>query len=303
MWPPGLVIRTSSSKALAGPPCECRIEENTILGGDDDGVDLFNSSAIVRGNFILGVADRAISIEGPGTPRIEGNVIAGAAGGIALKDGTTAVGAHNTVTRCLIGLHLFVKNPGAPGGRGTFHSSILWGNDRDVVLDTDSSLALDHCDVGLEPERWGAGNFSADPLLASLEDFRLRSGSPCEGSGRDGTVVGALSVLAAPQPEIGSPQVQALLERVFGRDPVVRRGVCAHEVCRTAMVGRDAERSERLTYCPVLAKHDAHRLVGSEGERPHDQGRAHYESPPRREPRGERFDRENCEHEHRTEGV
>ncbi len=189
-----------------------RLEENTILGGDDDGLDLLGSSALLRGNFVRGCADRGISVEGAGTPLVEGNVVSGCSSGLALKDGTAATGGHNTITGCLTGLHAFIKEPGSSGASGDFHSSIVWGNGRDVVVDSASTLSLDHSDVGTEPARWGAANLTADPLFVGPDDFRLRAVSPGASAGRDGSVQGALGVMdprspviAAIEPEAGPP--------------------------------------------------------------------------------------------------
>jgi hypothetical protein len=185
-----------------GLPCDCRIEENTIIGGDDDGIDLLNSSALVRGNLLVGVGDRALSIEGRGAPRIEGNTIIACGGGIVLKDGTAAWGGHNTVTRCLAGVELFVKNPSQPGAAAVFHSSIIWGNARDVFADSDSRLEVDHSCLGAEPERWGASNFSAAPLFAAADDLRLRPGSPCLTAGREGSPAGARGLFTPRPPRL-----------------------------------------------------------------------------------------------------
>jgi parallel beta-helix repeat protein len=57
------------------------LADNTILDVGDDGIDLLDSSAMVSGNFVIDASDRGISVEGPGTPRIEGNVVSGCSTG------------------------------------------------------------------------------------------------------------------------------------------------------------------------------------------------------------------------------
>lgn len=206
-----------------GEPGASRLEANTIVGGSDDGIDLLDSSAVIAGNHLFDVGDRALSIEGPGQPRIERNLIVRCRSGISVKDGTDASGAYNTVTGCLTGMHFFVKNPGAPGARGSFHSSLIWSNGRDVRVDDASHLDLDHCDVGESPERWGESNFSAPPFFAGATDYRLRDGSPCIGSGMDGTDVGALGQMSGEAPLI--ERVAPSLGAVAGGTQVVIEGV------------------------------------------------------------------------------
>jgi hypothetical protein len=164
---------------------------------------------------------------------------------LSLKDGSTAMGSHNTVTGCNRGAHLFVKTAGQPGGAGVFHSSIIWGNGRDVELDTDSRLELDHSDVGLEPGRWGKENFSADPRFAGPGDYRLRAGSPCLGAGRDGSTAGALGLHEPRPPEVGAVEPPA---GAVGGGVVVTISGRGLEATRSVRVG-----GERLADLAVLA--------------------------------------------------
>ncbi|MEM7234873.1 MAG: right-handed parallel beta-helix repeat-containing protein, partial [Planctomycetota bacterium] len=174
-----------------------RLEDNSIVQSGDDGIDLLGSSALVRGNRILRAADRGISIEGEGSPRLEYNVVAHCADGLALKDGSTSIGHHNTVTGCRNGLSVFIKENQASGATAALHSCIIWGNDRDVFVDSESDLSLSHSNFENEdPRAWGSENFSADPEFFDLDVFSLSSSSPCVGRGRDGTDVGAASVTA-----------------------------------------------------------------------------------------------------------
>lgn len=219
-----------------------RIEANTILGGDDDGIDLLSSTATVTGNLILGCSDRGISVEGEGTPVIERNLVAECTDGIALKDATSASGHHNTVTRCLNGLLALVQNPAGSGATGTFHSSIFWGNDRDIFVDTESRISLDHCLVGPDPDRWGEENFSANPLFVAPRagDFRLEPSSPCVGSGREGTLIGALGVATLQPPEI--VEVEPAVGPVEGGVNVVLHGSGLDGLLEWSIGGRPVEK-------------------------------------------------------------
>ncbi|MBN1443607.1 MAG: CotH kinase family protein [Planctomycetes bacterium] len=201
---------------------ESRIEECTILGGDDDGIDLLSVRCRIADNLILGCADRGISIEGPAPVTIEGNIAADCEDGIAVKDGAVAAGGHNTIARCSTGLRVFAKTPGADGAEAELHSSILWQNERAVFVDSASHLRLDACDIGGDAEAWGEGNFSADPLFAGANDFRLGAGSPCLGRGLGGTDVGARGMAEDAAPTIAC--VEPAAGPVEGGEIVTIRG-------------------------------------------------------------------------------
>jgi len=180
------------------------LADNTILDVGDDGIDLLDSSATVSGNFVIDASDRGISVEGPGTPRIEGNVVSGCSTGLALKDGTTAAGSRNTVTTCGVGVWAFIKTSGAAAASGDLHSSIIWGNGVDIIVDSGSRLAIDHSDVGGDSARWGESNLSASPRFMGERDFRLAPSSPCKSAGRGGQPAGARGLAGGDPPTITS---------------------------------------------------------------------------------------------------
>jgi hypothetical protein len=168
-----------------------------IEGSSDDGIDLALASVDVQDNVFRAVADKAISLEGNGAlgpPTLTGNLIVGCGTGMALKDGVTIVdGAHNTITECQEGINLFAQDAGPEGGHGTFHSMIVWNNVADVKLDDRSTIAFQFSDVG--GGTWaGQGNISMAPrfMAPAAGNFSLAPGSPCIGTGRNGTDMGAI---------------------------------------------------------------------------------------------------------------
>ncbi|MEM7231312.1 MAG: lamin tail domain-containing protein [Planctomycetota bacterium] len=174
------------------------IEGCFFLNGSDDGIDLGRVSVDIRDNIFIGVQDKALSLEGNGTvgdgrPTITGNTIYACGTAVALKNGVRVEEAHNnTIVGNQEGLSFFAKDDANDGGHGTFHSNIVWDNIVDVRVDALSSLDLSYSNVSARV--WpGEGNISSEPRFRNVdeEDFRLRSGSPCISTGRDGSDMGA----------------------------------------------------------------------------------------------------------------
>jgi hypothetical protein len=122
---------------------------------------------------------------------------------MAIKNGITiSEGDHNTITECQEGIALFAKDDSNEGGHATFHSLICWGNAVDVIVDDLSTVAFDFSNIGMD--EWpGEGNISADPLFTDAAglDYTLGEGSPCIGSGREGSEMGAFGFEGGgPQP-------------------------------------------------------------------------------------------------------
>ncbi|MEM7232145.1 MAG: CotH kinase family protein, partial [Planctomycetota bacterium] len=176
-----------------------RIEGCLFVDGSDDGIDLGDTTVDIVDNVFIDIQDKALSLEdnGPiGPPTIVGNLIVNCGTAIALKNGVTIEeGHHNTLVGNQEGINLFAKDGASDGGHGMFHSTIVWKNNVDVRADSLSSISLTYSNVseGLFP---GEGNISSDPLFDA--EYQLLPGSPCIGTGRDGSDMGAFPFAGVP---------------------------------------------------------------------------------------------------------
>jgi hypothetical protein len=173
------------------------IEGCLMEDGSDDGIDLQATTVDIRNNIFRNISDKAMSLEedGPlGGPTITGNLVYNSGTGLALKSGIHIAEAHhNTIVGCQEGINLFAKAGAPDGGHGTFHSMIVWNNIADVKLDALSSATFAFSDVSTDAPA-GLGNISSDPKFTNVlaENFALRPTSPCIGSGKDTSDMGAI---------------------------------------------------------------------------------------------------------------
>jgi len=169
-----------------------------LRSGSDDGIDLGNVTVDIRDNTFIGIEDKAISMEAPGpqgSPTITGNLIYDSGTGMAIKDGIDITEAsHNTVANCQEGIELFAKDESPEGGSASFHSTIVWGNLCDLLVDGSSSVAFAFSNVMGDSPLPGEGNIASDPMFVDriAGDYSLSPESPCVASGRNGEDMGAL---------------------------------------------------------------------------------------------------------------
>ncbi|MEM7230649.1 MAG: right-handed parallel beta-helix repeat-containing protein, partial [Planctomycetota bacterium] len=163
-------------------------------GITDDGIDAGNIALTVDSCIFRGISDKALSLEGRGLGDVivERNLIYDCGTGLSIKNEAQVVGGHNTIALCDEGISVVAKESAVVGGRATLHSTIVWGNRSDIVVDAASRLAIDHT---LSASGYpGVGNLAGDPRFRDLEnrDFSLAPGSPCIDAGRDGEDIGAI---------------------------------------------------------------------------------------------------------------
>ena len=96
---------------------------------------------------------------------------------------------------------MFAKDEGPEGGFGSFESSVVWSNRQDVRIGTRSSVEFTYSDVGGDARYPGEGNIFAAPRFVDADagDLALAADSPCIGSGRDGSDMGALGARIGPE--------------------------------------------------------------------------------------------------------
>jgi hypothetical protein len=180
-----------------------RIERCLIESCSDDGIELSTASTDVIASVVRFAADRGIAVLGEGgglgPSSIEGSLIHDCGVGLELRDNSTAAGGHHdTLVACRRGLLLSGTQAGPAA---SFHSMIFWGNAANLDIPSGPALDLTWSDVGgavahpppAEGIWGGTGNIHADPGFADAghRDFRLSDSSPCRGSGKDGTDMGA----------------------------------------------------------------------------------------------------------------
>lgn len=202
---------------LAAPEEWPVVAGNTFDGGEDDGVDLDNCSAIVVGNYIrnfrpidlerqdAGVNGGGITGDGEGsTPFIANNIVEGCFHGIGFKNGARPAIVHNTIFDSNIGITLYQSAVGNPMPAGTALNNVLVGNvgwldsaANDIVLNGkwwSSYNQVDEVQATLDaryntfaslPDLYpGVGNRNDDPLLDTSSGLPVLSpGSPAIDNG------------------------------------------------------------------------------------------------------------------------
>jgi len=185
------------------------IRGNTILGSEDDGVDLFQCSIRVENNWIAHCRDKGISLEGESTPVLINNVILDSNIGVAVKDACQAKLIHSTIVSCVTGVALYEKNPGQDSGRAEILNTVIWNTDRSLLWDEQSYLLLTHSLLMQLPELLQENNWSLDPLFEDPANGRLmpRPDSPLIDHGVPAGVAADIAGRARPQgaePDIGA---------------------------------------------------------------------------------------------------
>jgi hypothetical protein len=165
----------------------------------EDGVAVEGGRTSLLDNRIARCSDHAIALAGDGQtdlhPEVIGNVITASGTGLAVNSGTDlGIANHNTVVGNQEGFAVCASPGTTDGAAGALQSSILWHNIRHVVIDAHSAASLIYSDIGGSTGWPGLGNISAPPRFVAeyAGDYHLAAGSPCIGTGENGTDMGAL---------------------------------------------------------------------------------------------------------------
>jgi len=164
------------------------IENNTITGTTDDGIDVGTGSSginILR-NKVYHCGSMGISVGEYTLAHIEGNVVAGCEAGIQVHTEAIAEIDHNTLFQNDIGVQCYHYDyqPGS-GGHAIVTNSILSGSlIAAYELFDNSTISFAYSLTDTEAVN-GIGNLHADPLFQDTVsfDFRLQESSPCIDSG------------------------------------------------------------------------------------------------------------------------
>ncbi|MDP8245737.1 MAG: CotH kinase family protein [Candidatus Hinthialibacter antarcticus] len=159
---------------------ESLIAYNTIMGSEDDGLDLGYSQTRIEGNIINGCADKGISMEGDSMPVVVNNIVTNCDIGVAVKDRCNAQVVHNTIVDVKTGVSIYEKNLGQGGAIAEVLNNVIWNTQQSVAVDEKSSLNLRSNNLAPLPGSAGSSNFSLDPMFANLDfrDFHLLENSP-----------------------------------------------------------------------------------------------------------------------------
>ncbi|HKQ38598.1 MAG TPA: hypothetical protein VJ063_11010, partial [Verrucomicrobiae bacterium] len=142
--------------------------------------------------------DKGVSVGDGGSSHgiiVSNCLIYGCQSGVMAKDLCDVSVRNCTIVECVSGFTNYNKaNQGSPTGGGittNSYNNILWNNITTIGMANNGQLYADHNDLG--NTNWpGVGNIDVDPLFVNgaARDFRLQTGSPCRGSGRDGADMG-----------------------------------------------------------------------------------------------------------------
>jgi parallel beta-helix repeat protein len=188
---PGSVIRR----------CTFRYGHQTNTDAIDIGptAQISTRGVLIEDCLIHDFADKGISVGDGRTDQgatlgltIRNCLIRRVARGIQVKGESWVTVNNCTIVDAEIGLHGFEKTPDTGGGifTNTFNN-ILSDNQNAIVTEPDTFIAVHFSDT--HGTNWpGTANLNLDPLFLDPAngDYRLRDGSPCRGTGLDGTDLG-----------------------------------------------------------------------------------------------------------------
>ncbi len=147
------------------------IRGNTIVGSEDDGIDLGFASAVIEGNRLVDCADKAISLEGPSTPLVYNNVIMNTNTAVAVK-GHLPAGVdpqHNCFLRDggFMRMKKIQAREEAPRG---VTNCVIWDTPVPVATDPKSILKIRYSDLQTVPVYTDETNFSLEPLFSQYRN-------------------------------------------------------------------------------------------------------------------------------------
>tara|TARA_R110002096_G_scaffold171490_4_gene344466 strand:+ start:86243 stop:87712 length:1470 start_codon:yes stop_codon:yes gene_type:complete len=234
---------------------------NTLDGGEDDGVDLDNCSAIVVDNLIrnfrpidltrqdAGVNGGGITGDGEGsTPFIANNIVEGCFHGIGFKNGARPAIVNNTVINSNIGITLYQSAVGNPMPQGIAYNNVLAGN----VGWLDSGAN----DIVLNG-KWWAGYNQVDDVQATIDAqynifATLPSAYPGEGNSNSDPLLDLQSGL--PELSAGSPAIDQGMEELILPDFDHQRAL---EYLERDFAGRNRARTANALTLPDLGALEA----------------------------------------------
>jgi len=213
------------------------VRNSFFIGGPDDGIDCNDCSPLILGNIITGFSDKGISLGLESNPVVERNFIYNCGMGIGTKNKCRSSLFYNTIVNNQVGIYGQIKTPDPDQAPPLciVDSCIVWGNKTPILLENGSVLQMTNTDIDVLPVPLGEGNMNKDPKFSNAlaGDYRLGDGSPCIGSGKNKTDMGAFA-FSEVSPEIPKPplppEASCIIKRCSfesekGKGIVIRQGV------------------------------------------------------------------------------
>ncbi len=202
---------TTDAIDIDGAPPGSRVADSILrfgLGPGVDGLDMDNGSTVlVERCRIHHFTDKGISIGAVNREiTVRDTLIYRVGTGIAVKDDSYALLENNTLAEAsVVGLHLYEKNAGLGGGRAIASNLVLWNNQRDVLVENDSTLELTSSILQESILNHGESNLAVSPEFVhpDLGDFQLKSDSPARSAGLSGEDLGARIPAIPPEAPVG----------------------------------------------------------------------------------------------------
>ena len=191
-------IRVSNSPSLFVRGC-------VFADGGDDGIDTFGTGPTIEHCIFYDIRDKAVSMEGGGSPTFYNLLIFDTPIGIRVTSEDITV-EHVTMGQG-------VGSPITNAGSGTITKSIIWP----ATFDTCGVHPTTYCNVGAGSDiSCGAGNIDTNPMFLDPDacSYELHPDSPAMTTGPEGERIGWLGTLGVsgpPTPVLGDVNCDGLV--------------------------------------------------------------------------------------------
>ncbi|MEM7230533.1 MAG: lamin tail domain-containing protein [Planctomycetota bacterium] len=185
------VAVSTADAAIVADDSEVSLIDATFVDLAGRGVDLNGGVLRVDTCEFENLGGRALSLSNGATADVDSLVVRGAPSAVTFVDDAGGALSHLTLFGCDRGLVL-TSNDGDNGPNVAVDSTIIWQVNQALALDPLASLTFDYSNVeGVL--LGGTENLSEDPLFRDIVDgdLRLAALSPCRGTGKDGSDMGA----------------------------------------------------------------------------------------------------------------
>ena len=184
----GLEVRSGASLAF----------EDSVLQDGFNGLVFSGGNGTLRRSQLRKSSGAALTLTGGSGGIVETCLFVDAGTGIAATERASLIIEHLTLYRCGIGLDARENSGGTGAGSIDAHSLIIWATTVSVAEDAGQPVKVSFSNLSGTGIRPGTGNINGDPrfLDTVASDFHLKFTSPCRGTGKDGTDMGAFAYIS-----------------------------------------------------------------------------------------------------------